>query len=124
MWRDGLGIKVDVDTSGGDPTNLHAALTGWFPDYPDTASYLAAATSRFYPPPTERTVGLIEASVTTADPAGRQQALDAAQQALADEFISAPLSFASFPWYVSTPIANLPFDANSVPLLHRATVVG
>lgn len=124
MWRDVLGVTVAVDASGGDPSIRHAVLAGWFPDYPDTASYLAAVTSRSYPPPTERTVALIEGSLTTADPAARQQALDAAQQALSDEFITAPLSFAQVPWYVGERVVELPFDALSVPQLHRAVVSG
>lgn len=124
MWRDVLGVTVTVDDSGGDPTGAHAMLAGWFPDYPATGSYLAAATSRVFSPPSADTVSLIESSLNGVDAASRLEALAAAQAALADELVSAPMSFVAAPWYVGPRVKTMPFDAMSLPLMYRAEIAG
>ncbi len=118
MWREVLGINVVVDRSGSDPTQADVMLAGWFPDYPATGSYLAAALARLYGPPTPATVELIQTALSEADPASRREALDAAQAALGDELISAPLSFTRAPWYMGSRVKKLPFDAMAMPALY------
>lgn len=124
MWRDVLGVTVTVDDSGGDPTGAHAVLAGWFPDYPATGSYLAAAMSRIFGPPSTDTVSLIESSLTGTDAASRLEALTAAQTALSDELVGAPLSFVASPWYVGPRLKTMPFDAMSLPWMYRAEIAG